>query len=206
MIRLSLVNLHGQRVLAVGDADLLSASLLVGLGPAQVQQQTTGLRLEVGQSEGGELGSAQGSGEAEQKDHGVPDTALGGAVDDGDDLAHVGDAAWSSRAAWCATDDPAQPAADLPDRVLVDGATDAVGAVLVPDGRAGRIDGGRREPLLGALGQVGADRGWLGRERHDSPAGTPAHSSALRVGVDLARGLGVDGGESTQRCGSRRPR
>ena len=76
------------------------------------------------------------------------------------------------------------------------GSTDAVGAVLVPDGRAGRVDGGQREPLLGALGQVGADRGWLGRERHDSAAGTPAHSSAPRVGVDLARGLGVDGGES----------
>lgn len=178
------------------DADDLAAGFLVGLGAAQMEQQTARFGLEVSQGERGELGAAQGAGEADQDQRGVADTADGGAVDGGDDLAQVGHTERAGRAAWGAADNPAQPAPDLADRVVVDRVRDAMGAVLVPDGRAGRVDGGKGEALLGAPGQVGADRGGLGRERHDPATGAPAHPTAPGERVDLARGLGVRGGES----------
>jgi len=106
-----------------------------------VQQQTSGLGLEIGECEGRELGAAQCAGEPEQENRGVADPALGSAVDGGDDPPDVGDAERSGRATRRAADDPARAAAHLPDDVVVDWVRDTVGAVLVPDGRASRVDG-----------------------------------------------------------------
>lgn len=81
--------------------------------------------LEVGECEGCELGAAQGAGEAEQQDGGVAGAAHGGAVDGGDDLAQLGDAERSGRAAGGVADDPTQATADLTDRIVVDRVRDS---------------------------------------------------------------------------------
>jgi hypothetical protein len=47
----------GGGVLAVGHADSLAGCFLVGLGPTDGDDQSAGLGVDVGESEGGELGA-----------------------------------------------------------------------------------------------------------------------------------------------------
>ena len=54
----------GVGALAVGDGDELSGAFPVGLGSADVQQQSGWLVLDVGQVQGDEFADPQGRGEA----------------------------------------------------------------------------------------------------------------------------------------------
>ena len=151
-------------MLAVGDADDLAAGLGVGLGATQVQQQAVGFGFEVGEGECGELGAAQRASEPKQDDGGVAGPAHGVAVDGGDDLPQVGDAQRPGGSARRGSEEAAQSATYLSDCVVVDRVGQPVAAVLVPDGRARGVDGGQGGFPVGAVGEVGADSGRLGRE------------------------------------------
>jgi len=153
------------------------------------------LGLDVGQGEGGELGAAQRAGEAEQDQGGVPGAVRGAAVDGGDDPAQLGHGERAGRAAGCGAENAAQSAGDLADRVVVDRVRQSVAAVPVADRRAGRVDAGQRAALVDPLGEVGAHRGRVGRQRGQPAPGTPALPLAPRVGVDLPGGRGVRGPE-----------
>lgn len=137
----------GGRVVAVGDADDLAGGAGVGFGAADVDQQTLGPGLEVGEGEGGQLGAPQRGGVAEQNDRGVAGSPRGGAVDRDYDLPDLGGVQRPGRAARREPEEAAQLAADLSDGLVSDRVGQTAAAVLVADGRAGNLDG--------AVGQAG---------------------------------------------------
>ena len=185
----------GGGVLAVDDGDDLAVGVLVGLGPADGEQDAAGLELDVGQREGGQLGAAHRRGEAEQDERGVAGAQGGAAVDVLDDLADVVGAERSGLAAGCGADDAAQAAADLANAFGEDRVGESVGGVLVGDGAAGEVDAADREPVGGAFGEVGADQRRLGGQRRGAAGGAPALPLAPRPVVHGAGGLGVGGGD-----------
>src|SRR5437899_4978091 len=67
----------GKGVWAVGDTDALATSVLVGVGPANSQEQPARLGLNVSECERGQLGTPQSRGEPEQDDRRFT-SALGG--------------------------------------------------------------------------------------------------------------------------------
>ena len=104
----------------------------------------------------------------------------------------------------CGAESATQATADLTYAVQ-DGVAEAVAAVLVGHGGAGAVKGACRGPLIGALGEVGADRGRGGRQRRNLSALAPPLPGAPGVGVDDASGLGKRGahrGSDAARVGS----
>ena len=75
----------GGDVLAVDDGDDLAIGVMVGLGPADGQNDSTGLELDVDERQRRQLGAAQRGGESQQDQSGVPGTQGGAAVDGLDD-------------------------------------------------------------------------------------------------------------------------
>ncbi len=147
------------RVVAAGDGDGLPVSFLVGFRPANRDQQAVGLLLHVEQGKHGQFGAAQRGGVAEQDDRGVPDPERSGAVDPVEDLADVGGGQRSGQPAGCCAVGAAQPEADLADGLGGHRIGRLVHPVDVPDCSAGPVQTGDRDPLGGAFGQVGAQRG-----------------------------------------------
>ncbi len=183
----------GEGVLAVGDTDDLTSPIGVGLGAAQTEQQTSGLGLDVGEGECGKLRTTQSTGEAEQDEGGVANALRSAAVDGGDELSDVADAERACRTTWGGAQDPAQSPADLTDRLVADGVGQAVAAVLVPDRGTGQVDGGQRDALVGALGQVRADRGGFRRKRDECAAGAPAPPAIPGAGIAGTGGFRMSG-------------
>lgn len=95
----------GGGVVAVGDTAGVAGRVLVGLGPADGQDQAAGLRLDVCESERGQLGAAQGGGEPEQDDRGVAGALGSAAVDRAEELADLGGPEQGGLAAECGADD-----------------------------------------------------------------------------------------------------
>lgn len=196
----------GEGVLAVGDTDDLTSAIGVSLGTAQTEQETSWLALDVGEGECGKLGASQRTGEAEQDQGGVADALRSAAVDGGDELSDVADAERACRTTWGGAQDPAQSPADLTDRLVADGVGQAVAAVLVPDRGTGQVDGGQRDALVGAVGQVRADRGGLRRKGDEPAACAPGRPTLTGTGVAGTGGTRHESPRSPQRCGSHRPR
>ena len=71
----------------------------------------------------------------------------------------------------------------------------AVAAVLVGDGGADLSQGARSDTLVGALGEVGADRGRVGGHRTQAPRFAPALPDPPHAGVDGPGGRGDRGGQ-----------
>ncbi len=143
-----------------------------------MQQEAAGLGLDVGEGERGQLRASQGAGEADQDQGGVAHPLRRGAVDRADELSQIAEAERVRRTAWCASHDPAQPSADLANRFMTDGVLHGVVAMLVPNRRAGPIDGGQRYALLGPFGQVRANHGGLAG---NGTSPRPAHQWTQRL-------------------------
>jgi hypothetical protein len=79
----------GGGLLAVDDGDDLAIGVLIGLGPADSEQDAARLKLDVVQRQGSQLGAAHRGGEAEQDERGIADAQDGAAVDVLADLADV---------------------------------------------------------------------------------------------------------------------
>jgi hypothetical protein len=123
----------------------------VHLGLADVEQESGGLVLDVGEGEGDDLGAAQGEGVAEQDDRGVADPDRGGAVDAADDQADLVNGEWPGQASWCGSVGPHESAAYLADGLGGDGVGGAAESVDVPDHDAGHVQGAGGLAGFGAL-------------------------------------------------------
>jgi hypothetical protein len=114
----------------VGNAHDLAVVLLVGLEPADGDQQPGGLVVEADEGERDQLGSAQRAGVAEQDDRGIADTDRAGLIDVPDHLPELGHTQraclrWGRRR---------RCGADLANRLIRDRVGHTTTAVLVPDG------------------------------------------------------------------------
>ena len=94
--------------------DDLAFGVLVGLGPADGEQDAAGLVPNVGQRECDQLGASHRGREPEQDDRGVAGALGAAAVDGVEDLADVLGSQWPGLASRCGADEAAQSSPDLP--------------------------------------------------------------------------------------------
>jgi hypothetical protein len=119
--------------LPVGDTDNLAMSFGVGLGASYVQEHAGRLGLDVGKSQGGQLGAAQRRGEADQDERGVARTFRGGAVDRRHDPAKLVQSERPCLALWGGTQSAAQASPYLTDGLADDRVVESAAAVDVGD-------------------------------------------------------------------------
>jgi hypothetical protein len=104
----------GERVLAPGDSDQLAARLLIGLRPANREQDAGRPAKEVFDVERRDLTGPHRRGVADEKDRAVSFADGRGAIDLGDDLPELGQSERVGLTAWRDAHDHAQSSSHTP--------------------------------------------------------------------------------------------
>jgi hypothetical protein len=103
----------GGRVGAVDDLDLAAPGFLVGLGPAEADEEALGDLVDIGDGDGGQLGAAHSAGEPDEQDRPVTTSGQGVAeVGDGSCDIRGGDRPFLSGSNAESPADPAHRLAD----------------------------------------------------------------------------------------------
>ena len=149
-----------------------------------------GLRVQVGQGQGGELAGAQRGGVAEQDEGAVAGAGGCARVDRGGDGGDLGQVQGVGRVAGGGAQGAAQAAAHLTDDVVADRVGQAEVAMVGADRGAGQLEGGDADALVGARLLDRCARG--------------ADPGGVEVGEPSGhRGKGVVGGHGRVAAGAR---
>lgn len=158
-----------------------------------VSSRLAGLVLDVGEVQSDEFGTAHRRSEPDPDHRGVADTDGRAAIDTADDLSDLLNRQRPCESAWCGAVGPAESAPGLPHGLGGDRVGEAAGAVDVPNDGTGHVQRARRAAGFAALGEVGAQREWVGRQCRDPATGAPAFPLCPDHRVEPPGGLGPEG-------------